>query len=173
MKADNTTPPFFFEPLGSTDNRATFSCEEPRLESYVKRQARQDVSKKLAAVFIMSANGRAIAGFYTLSQYAIWSGEIPAEVARRLTKHDQVPATLIGRLARDTAYRGTGAGDWLLVKALRRCLAFSRQAASRAVVVEAKNECGTDFCKKFGFVPFPARLLKLFLPIATIEEMFT
>jgi len=153
-------------------DRAAFSCEEPGLENYLKTQARQDATKKLAAVFIMTMNGRAIAGFYTLSQYTIRSGEIPEEIARKLTKHDQIPAILIGRLARDMAYRGTGAGDLLLVDALRRCLALSRQAASWAVVVEAKSERGTAFYKKFEFEAFPSRPLKLFLPMATIEKMF-
>lgn len=163
---------FFFEPLGSAHDRAAFSCEEPRLESYIKTQARQDVSKNLAAVFIMTVDGRAIAGFYTLSHYSIRSADIPEEVRRRLTKHDQLPATLIGRLARHTEYRGTGAGDFLLVDALRRCLALSTQAASWAAVVEAKNEHGTAFYKRFGFEAFPGRPLKMFLPTVTIEKLF-
>ena len=121
---------------------------------------------------MMTVDGRAIAGFYTLSQYTIRSGEIPDEIRRRLTKHDQIPATLIGRLARDMAYRGTGAGDLLLVDALRRCLILSREAGSWAVVVEAKTERGTAFYKKFGFEAFPSHPLKLFLPIATAEKMF-
>jgi GNAT superfamily N-acetyltransferase len=166
-------PKFVFEPLGSAHDRAAFSCEEPSLENYLKTQARQDVSKKLAAVYIMTVNGKTIAGFYTLSQYTILSGEIPEEIARKLTKHDQVPATLIGRLARHTAHRGTGAGDLLLVDALQRCLVISAQAASWAVVVEAKNDGGADFYKKFGFVALPSHPLKLFLPTSTIEKMFT
>ena len=173
MEDANEKPQYFFEPLGPAHNRAAFSCEQPRLENYLKTQARQDASKKLAAVFIMTADGKAIAGFYTLSQYSIGSSEIPAEISGKLTKHGQIPATLIGRLARDTAQRGTGAGDLLLVDALRRCLAISMQAASWAVVVEAKNERGTTFYKKFGFQAFPSRPLKLFLPTATIRKMFS
>jgi GNAT superfamily N-acetyltransferase len=172
LETDKEKLRFFFEPLGSAHDRAAFSCEEPRLENYIKTQARQDVSKKLAAVFIMTFDGRAITGFYALSQYTMRSGEIPDEIARKLTKHDRMPATLIGRLARDTAYRATGAGDLLLVDALRRCLAISRQATSWAVVVEAKNKRGRAFYKKFGFEAFPSRPLKLFLPVATIEKMF-
>jgi len=163
---------FFFEPLGAAHDRAAFSCEEPRLENYLKTQARQDARKKLAAVFIMTADGKNIAGFYTLSQYTIRSGEIPDEIRSKLTKHEQIPATLIGRLARHAAQRGTGAGDLLLVDALRRCLAISAEAASWAVVVEAKTESRSAFYKKFGFQAFPSRPLKLFLPIATIEKMF-
>lgn len=172
MEESKKVSQFFFEPLGSAHDRAAFSCEEPRLESYLKTQARQDANKRLAAVFVMTVDGRAIAGFYTLSQYTIRSGEIPDEIRRRLTKHDQIPATLIGRLARDMAYRGTGAGDLLLVDALRRCLILSREAGSWAVVVEAKTERGTAFYKKFGFEAFPSHPLKLFLPIATAEKMF-
>jgi GNAT superfamily N-acetyltransferase len=165
-------PKFVFEPLGSAHGRAAFSCEEPILENYLKTQARQDASKKLAAVFIMTVDGKTIAGFYSLSQYSILSGEIPAEIARKLTKHDQMPATLIGRLARDTAYRGTGTGDLLLADALRRCLHVSKQAASWAVIVDAKSETGTALYKRWGFGPFPSRPLKLFLPTAAIEKMF-
>jgi GNAT superfamily N-acetyltransferase len=172
LQAAKEKPKFVFEPLGSTHDRAAFSCEEPILENYLKTQARQDVSKKLAAVYIMTMDGKTIAGFYTLSQYSILSGEIPEEITRKLTKHDQIPATLIGRLARHASYRGTGAGDLLLVDALQRCLVISTQTASWAVVVEAKNDRGADFYKKFGFEAFPSHPLKLFLPTATIEKMF-
>jgi predicted GNAT family N-acyltransferase len=165
-------PKFLFEPLGSAHDRAAFVCEEPILQNYLRTQARQDANKKLAAVYIMTEDGKAIAGFYTLSHYAIRSGEIPEEIARKLTRHDEIPATLIGRLARHTAYRGTGAGDLLLADALRRCLDVSKQAASWAVVVEAKNEAGATFYKKFGFESFSSHPLKLFLPTATIEKMF-
>jgi GNAT superfamily N-acetyltransferase len=163
---------FVFEPLGSAHDRAAFSCGEPILDDYLKTQASQEAKKKIAAVYIMTADGKAIAGFYTLSQYLIRSGEIPEEIMRKLTRYDEIPATLIGRLARHTAYRGTGAGDLLLVNALQRCLALSRQAASWAVVVEAKSERGTDFYKRIGFEAFPSRPLKLFMPTVTIEKLF-
>jgi predicted GNAT family N-acyltransferase len=165
-------PKFRFEPLGSSHDRAAFSCEELILENYLKTQARQDLSKQLAAVFVMTADGKNIAGFYALSQYSILSSEIPEKIARQPTRHDQIPATLIGRLARHAAQRGTGAGDLLLADALQRCFAISTQAASWAVIVDAKSEAGAAFYKKWGFEPFPTHPLKLFLPTATIEKMF-
>lgn len=172
MEDEKEQPKFAFEPLGSAHDRAAFSCEEAALEKYLKTQARQDVTKRLAAVFIMTPNGNAIAGFYTLSNYTIRSSEIPGELLSKLTKYDEVPATLIGRLARDVAYKGTGAGDLLLTDALQRCLKASRQTASWAVIVDAKSESGTEFYKEWGFEAFPSHPLKLFLPTATIEKMF-
>lgn len=172
MAAGTEKPKFNFEPLASSHDRAAFSCEDPILENYLKTQARQDARKKLAAVFIMTADGKNIAGFYTLSQYSVLSGEIPEEITRKLTKHDQIPATLIGRLARHTEQRGTGVGDLLLADALQRCLAISAQAASWAVIVDAKSESGTAFYNRWGFEAFPSHPLKLFLPMATIKKMF-
>jgi predicted GNAT family N-acyltransferase len=121
----------------------------------------------------MTPDGQAIAGFYTLSNYTIRGTEIPEEIASKLTKHGQIPATLIGRLARDTAYPGTGAGDLLLTNALRRCLEASKQAVSWAVIVEARNEQGSAFYKKWGFEAFPSQPLRLFLPMTAIEKLFT
>jgi GNAT superfamily N-acetyltransferase len=165
-------PTFIFEPLGSAHDRAAFACGEPILDDYLKTRASQEAKKKIAAVFVMAADGRAIAGFYTLSQYSILSSEIPEALSRKLPKYDQIPATLIGRLARHTAHRKTGVGDLLLADALRRCSEISKQAASWAVIAEAKNESGTIFYKKWGFEAFPSQPLKLFLPIVTIEKMF-
>jgi predicted GNAT family N-acyltransferase len=165
-------PTFVFEPLGSAHDRAAFACGEPILDDYLKTQASQEAKKKIAAIFVMTTDGKAIAGFYTLSQYAILSSEIPEDLSRKLPKYGQTPATLIGRLARHTAYRKTGAGDLLLADALRRCLEISKQAGSWAVIVEAKNEPGTAFYKKWGFEAFPSHPLKLFLPTKTIDKMF-
>ena len=120
----------------------------------------------------MTPDGKSIAGFYTLSQFSILSNEIPEEIRRRLTKHGQLPATLIGRLARHRAHRGTDAGDSLLADALQRCLAIGTQAASWAAVVEAKDERGTAFYRRFGFEAFPSHPLRLFLPTVTIEKLF-
>jgi predicted GNAT family N-acyltransferase len=163
-------PKFGFEPLASVHDRAAFSCGVPVLDNYLKTQARQDSTKRIAAVYIMTPDGKIIAGYYTLSQYAIQSSDVPAEHLSKLTKHATIPATLIGRLARDLKYRGTG--ELLLMNALERCLIASRQVASWATVVDAKDDEGAHFYKNYGFESFPSRPLKLFLPTATIEKIF-
>jgi predicted GNAT family N-acyltransferase len=172
LELNKETPTVFFEPLDSNHDRAAFSCEEPALERYLKTQARQDAEKNLAAVFVMTPDSKTIAGFYTLSHYSIQTTEIPEAVARKLTRQGVVPATLIGRLARNSGNRGTGAGDLLLLNALRRCLDISKQAASWAVVVDAKNEKAVKFYKKWGFNEFPSQPMKLFMPTSTVEKMF-
>ena len=98
--------------------------------------------------------------------------EIPEEISRKLTRYPEIPATLIGRLARDISVRGTGVGDLLLTDALRRCVSNSKQAASWAVVVDAKDEDAVIFYKQWEFQAFPSQPMKMFLPIATVEKLF-
>lgn len=172
MDQANDNPKYFFEPLGNAHNRAAFSSEEPALTIYLQTQANQDAHKNLAAVFVMTSDGKQIAGYYTLSQYAIKSDEIPIEIRRKLSRQNEIPATMIGRLARHEELRHTGAGDLVLADALNRSLENSRQVASWAVVVDAKNLKVAEFYKRWEFQELPSKPLKLFLPMKTIAKMF-
>ncbi len=130
------------------------------------------MKKRVAAVFVLSSDGKTIAGYYTLSQYSVELGEMPETSARRLPKYPDVPATLLGRLAVSTAFRGQGLGELLLMDALHRSLALSRQVASAAVIVDAKNSQAMRFYQRYGFLELPNLPRRLFLPMATVEQLF-
>jgi ribosomal protein S18 acetylase RimI-like enzyme len=161
---------FFIEPLAKQHDRTAFSCGVQALDQYLQRQATQDVKKHVAVVFVLTSDGKSIVGFYTLSQYAIELDVIPEEIARRLPKYRHVPATLLGRLAVSAAFRGQGLGELLLLDALKRSLQGSRQLASVAVIVDAKDDSAVGFYKKYGFLALPKVANRLFLPMATIEK---
>lgn len=163
------------EPLDTARrNRAVFLCEKDPLTTYIRERAGQEVAKKVAAVYVMSYNGKTIAGYYSLSQYAIDAGEIPEAVFKklRLPKYKQLPATLLGRLARDSNFKGKGLEELLLMSALEKALNGSRTIASCAVVVEAIDEKAARFYESFGFIALPGHTDRLFLPMQTIEAMF-
>jgi len=123
-------------------------------------------------VFVLTPDGRTIAGFYTLSQYAVELDVIPEEIAKKLPKYPQAPATLVGRLAVSTQFRGQRLGEKLLMDALCRSFQGSRQLASAAVVVDAKDNRAVAFYKKYGFLELPKVAKRLFLPMGTIEGLF-
>jgi GNAT superfamily N-acetyltransferase len=172
LEADNDKLRLKSEPLGSHD-RAAFSCGTPELDAYLKTRASQEIKKHLAAVFLLTPDGKTIAGFYTLSQYSVGLDEIPEVISRKLTRYNDVPVTLIGRLARSVEYRGKGIGEKLLLDALRRCLVNSRELGSWAVIVDAKGANAVAFYRKFAFAQFPNTPNRLFLPTVTIEDMFS
>jgi len=164
---------FKFEPLGAKHDRAAFSCEHERLNNYLKQQASQDIRRRVAAVYVLTPDGKTVAGYYTLSQYTIDAGALPEEVGRRLRvpKYDKLPATLLGRLARSQQFRGTGLGELLLMGALQKALEHSRNIASLAVVVDAKDQKAAEFYRGYGFIDLPDHPNRLFIPMQTVEEL--
>lgn len=149
-------------------DRAAFRCRSAALTSYLKQAARKDAERHLAATFVMVAETAptSIVGYYTLSNFTIDLADLPAPLARRLPRYPRLPATLIGRLARDE--RWPGAGRLLLVDALRRAHAQTQVSGSLAVVAEAKDNAARAFYLKFGFAPLGREPNRLYLPMATI-----
>lgn len=165
-------PEFYIEPLSDRYDRTTFSCGIDALDRYLQKHAGQDLRKKVAAVFVLTSDGTTIAGFYSLAAHAVDLPDLPPEIARQLPRYPAVPTTLLGRLAVSLDFRGRRFGELLLMDALRRALMGSRQVASAAVVVDAKDEAAREFYLHYAFIPLPARKNRLFCPMKTIEKLF-
>jgi len=159
------------EPLGKQHDRAGFSCGNPTLDAYLHERARQDMERNLAAVFILTSDGKNIAGFYTLSAHSIQAAALPEGLAKKLPRLP-LPVTLLGRMAVSQALQGQRLGEFLLMHALERAWLGSQQVASWAVVVDAK-EGAREFYLKHEFIPFPSYPDRLFIPMKTIEKLFT
>jgi ribosomal protein S18 acetylase RimI-like enzyme len=166
------TPHFVVEPLGPEHDRAAFSCGVDALDAYLQKQAGQDLKKRAAVPFVITPDKKTIAGYYTLSQYAVQLDAVPPEIAKKLPKYPVVPATLLGRLAVSTTFRGQGLGPMLLMDALYRALQHSKELASAGVVVDAKDAAAPAFYKKYGFLELPKIERRLFLPRGTVEQLF-
>ena len=153
------------ETLGKQHDRSGFLCGVEPLDRYLREQAGQDARKRVAAPFVLcEGKSNAVVGYYTLSALSVDVGAWPEDVARKLPKYPFVLATLIGRLAVDRSLRGKGAGEHLLMDALRRALAASRQVASMAVIVDAKDDDAASFYGRYGFITFPDQPNRLFFP---------
>lgn len=95
----------------------------------------------------------AIVGYYTQSAFTVAVGELPEAMQKKLLKYPRLPATLLGRLAREERFPRTGAV--LLMDALVRA--------------HAKDETALAFYRKFGFAPLGSDPHRVFLPMGTIE----
>ncbi len=163
--------PLTVEPLGTHHDRASFSCGEPSLDRYIRRQASQDARRRVAQVFVAHAHlSGQVAGYYTLSAASFERDDLPAEVARRLP-HYPVPAAVIGRLAVNLRSQGSGLGEVLLLDAIRRVVHAGDTIGVYAVVVDALHQRASAFYERYGFVPFPSRPLSLYLPLRTFEQL--
>lgn len=163
-------PGYRIEPLGQDHDRASFRCGVAELDAYLQQQAGQDLKRNLAAVFVLTPDGKTVAGFYTLSAHSIQAAELPEDLRKKLPRFP-LPVTLLGRMAVAQALRGQGCGEFLLMHALERAWLGSRQVASWAMIVDAKAGA-RDFYIKYGFIPFPEQPYRLFLPMKTVERLF-
>lgn len=153
------------EPLGKHERRL-FSCGVAALDDWFRLRAGQDDKRNVARIFVAIDDQLGVVGFYTLSTFALTIGDLPDKHAKRLPRYDLIPAALIGRLARDRRVRGQGVGDLLLADAVRRIASAANTLAVFAIIVEAKDEQAAAFYRDFGFMGFPSRPLRLFLPVA-------
>jgi ribosomal protein S18 acetylase RimI-like enzyme len=151
-----------------------FACQNDALDLYLRTQAGQDARRHIAATFVLVEAARAaiIVGYYTLSASGIDLGTLPPETARKLPRYPIVPATLIGRLAVDYRCRSQGAGEYLLMDALRRAMRQSRAIASAVVIVDAADDDAWRFYRHFDFIAFPMQRDRLFLPMKTLAKLF-
>ncbi len=163
--------PLTVEPLGPHHDRASFSCGEPSLDRYIRRQASQDARRRVARVFVASGGpSERIAGYYTLSAASFEKDNLPADLARRLP-HYPVPAAVIGRLAVDLRSQGSGLGEALLLDAIHRVVRAGDTIGVYAVVVDALHDRASAFYERYGFVPFPSQPLRLYLPLRAFERL--
>jgi len=74
-------------------------------------------------------------------------------------------------LARSQRFRGSGLGEILLIGALKKALEHSRNIASIAVVVDAKDDKAVTFYRIYGYIDLPYHANRLLIPMKTIEKM--
>ena len=161
------------ETLNSTHKKSDFSCGKEMLDTYIQKQANQDVKRKLSACFVISERKtNLIKGYYTLSNNSIPSEFIPDRIRKKLPKtYESIPTTLLGRLAIDDRFQGQGMGKLLLIDALKRSYQISKTIASFAVVVDPIDQDAENFYNKYGFIKLPDSG-KMFLPMKTISQLF-
>jgi GNAT superfamily N-acetyltransferase len=161
------------KPLHSIHKKSDFSCGKEMLDTYIQKQANQDVKRKLAACFVITeTRTNLIKGYYTLSNNGIPSEYIPDELRKKLPRtYELIPTILLGRLAIDNRFQGQGIGKLLLIDALKRSYEISKTIGSFAVVVDPIDQDAENFYNKYEFIKLPDSG-KMFLPMKTISQLF-
>ena len=146
-----------------------FYCGKDSLDSYIRRQASQDLKKKVAKTFVLvDAPATKVLAYYTLSFYVVDTSVLEDALAKSLPRYPRLPATLLGRLAVDQQQKGKGLGELMLFDALKKSLIASEYIASLSVISEALDEEAANFYLKYGFQRFKNQPQKLYLSMKSI-----
>lgn len=151
-----------------------FDCGVHELNNYFHRHALQNHLKDIGktTVAVKGDEKPVVVGFYTISTSEVVRSRMPEAHTKGLPKYRAFPAILLGRLAVDKSFKGHGYGKKLLMHALNRVAAISKEVAVSAVVVDAKDDQAADFYKKYEFIPLADKPKTLFLPIRIIRDIF-
>jgi predicted GNAT family N-acyltransferase len=153
--------------------REQFDCGVPALNTFLWMRARKEMEAGTCACFVLvpETAPRQIAGYYTLSAATIRRAEIPEGLLKKLPRYPELPATLLGRLARSLAFKGQGIGDRLMISALSRSVEGARQVASWAVVTDPRDARARRLYEAFGFLPLTAE--RWFVPMKQAADRFS
>jgi predicted GNAT family N-acyltransferase len=164
---------YLTEPLDSSHKREEFSCGKTMLDNYIRKQARQDMKRRLSVVYVACDDKKRVQGYYTLCSDNIPQSEVPEDVRRKMpASYENLPTTLLGRLAVDRAIQGQKFGQRLLLDALYRSYEISQSViGSVAVVVDPLDADALSFYNRYGFILLPDRG-RMFLPMKTIAALF-
>lgn len=160
------------ELLQKHHEKANFDSETPLLDSYIKKQASQDVRKDLSACYVLADDEHKVHGYYTLSSNSISRDDMPEDLIRKLPgSYGDLPTILLGRLAVDKESKGKGYGELLMMNAMERSLSISDQLGVLAMVVDPLDERAVLFYQKYGFILIPDTG-KMFISMQTVRKLF-
>lgn len=155
---------FIIEALNPAKHRRDeFDCGVVLLNDFLRTRARKEMEASTSACFVIvpEADPRRIAGYYTLSAATIVRTALPESVTKKLPRYTELPATLLGRLARDVQFKGQRIGDRLMVSMMQRAVEAAKDVASWAIVTDPKDQRARQFYESFGFLPLNAERMFL------------
>ena len=147
-----------------------FDCGAPALDNWLKTRALRNESR-FSRTYVVCEGDR-VAAYVCISAGSVERRAAPGKLRRNAP--DDIPVSIIGRLAVDRTYGRQGLGADLLADALRRIAVASQTIGIAAVLIHAKDESARRFYMRCAeFTEFPADSRILFLPIDTLVTTFS
>ena len=161
MSASLTSP----APLNSEHDVENFQSDAPELDEWLQRRALHNERSNASRTYVV-CDGVQVVGFYSLASGAIDRTIAPKAITRNMP--NPVPVLVLGRLAVDRRFQGTGIGGGLLRDAIARALRVSDEIGIKAILVHARSEDAKRFYLRFGFVESPHEPMTLCLALSNI-----
>lgn len=153
----------------SADHDLTgFDCGSGQLNAWLIDHALASHRADLARTYL-ALEGRAVAGYVSLTTGSVRRDEAPRRHARGMPRYP-IPTILIARLAVDRRHQGALLGSRLLAEALRLAVTASDTVAARLVVVDAIDDRAAAFYRRRGFLDTPENPLRLYRKVSDIRR---
>jgi hypothetical protein len=153
--------------LDDSHDCSGFDCGNAALNDWLTSRALK-AQGKTARTYVVCESAKVI-GYYCILSGGVERAALP----KAMKEHglpNQIPVAIIGRLARDLTYRGTGLGLDLLQDALSKIAVASRTIGIRCVLAHAIDDKAAQFWTENEFIESPLGSRTFYLPIQTIID---
>ena len=140
--------------LTAAHDASAFDSGEPVLDDWLRQRAMANLLLAASRTYVICpAETKRIAGYFALSMGQILATETPGSMRRNMPR--QIPGVVLGRLAIDRDFQGSGLGRALLHDAIRRAQIAAAEVSARLVLVHALSPAAEAFYLHHGFVKLP------------------
>jgi GNAT superfamily N-acetyltransferase len=165
-------PPPLSAPVLLTEahDHAAFDSGEPVLDDWLRRRAWNNLLAAASRTYVVCpAGSNRIAGYFSLGMGQILAREATGSMRRNMPQF--IPAVVLGRLAIDRSWQGTGVGRALLADVIRRSLRASSEVSARLVIVHAISPAAEAFYLHHGFTRLPVEAPTLALDLVKLQKV--
>ena len=155
-------------PIAAGHVADTFECGVSSLDQWLRRQALKNEASGASRTFVVCL-GREVVGYYALATGSILRQQAPGKIKREMP--EPIPVMVLGRLAVDRKWQGSGLGGGLLRDAVLRTYNVSQQVGIRALLVHALSEDAQKFYLRHGFRQSPLDPMTLMLSLQEVQHV--
>lgn len=161
------------ELLNANHERAAFDCGKSSLNSFIRQHAAINHERGVSRVYVAVRGSRnEVIAYFAASAGSFLRDHLPADDRTGLPRYP-LPTAHLGRLAVDLTCRGQRLGERLLFRFLKTACDVADQIGIFAVDLFAKDDEAKGFYLKYGFIHLQDEPFHLYLPITTVQAMFT
>lgn len=155
-------------PLAARHDLSQFQCENAALAHYLRRDALKEQESNQARVYVAvdTSDDDRLVGYFSLSATGFY---IPA-LANDTASETFLYPVLLAFLARDSAWRGRGLGDFLLVEALKQAAEAAERIGLPGILLRTTKQ-GAALYERFGFVWIDRSDNYLYLPMGDVRTV--
>jgi ribosomal protein S18 acetylase RimI-like enzyme len=159
-------------------DRTAFSCGIEQVDNFFKKTANKLVKADNLRVYVMVDSAGALIGFYAINAHKVDYTDLPSRYARNRPGHGAIPAIYISMIGVDLRHARQGYGGDLLADCLKRIARIGGELGVSVVMLDVLDDGNPKLVEKrkrlyagYGFTPLPANDMRLFLPLATVEQL--
>jgi GNAT superfamily N-acetyltransferase len=150
--------------LLSTEHKfLDFECGMPALDDWLKRRAMANQVSGASRTYVVADAELRVVAYYALASGALAQSEAPTSLKRNMP--DPVPMAVLGRLAVDRHFHGSGLGIAILQDAVLRVQQAASIMGIRGILVHAISEEAKLFYERHGFADSPTQPMTLVLSL--------